>query len=156
MSNPGSLFQNHRHLVSFYDEQEDKQINLETLRQLAKYFLLEGYGVIYGAEPFETAGNKDPHKIIANRIFQSKGKLDNASAENSDIRPPYKQQKAMDKLMIIDPYAMFSDDYTPADIIDYWSSQYSKASERFGLENNNVKGIIGINIPDPYFEKKTI
>ena len=56
--------------------------------------------------------------------------------------------------MIIDPNCMYADNNKPSDIVDYWSLQYSKAAQRFGLEDNKVKGIMGINIPDPYFERK--
>jgi hypothetical protein len=58
--------------------------------------------------------------------------------------------------MIINPNSMYKENYKSSDIISYWLSQYSKASQDFGLENNNVKGIMGINIPDPYLKKKNL
>ena len=152
-----SLSQEDLHLVSFYDNEENNQISVEPLREMARYYLSQGYGVIYGVEEFGTGGKNS----IAKKIIETKDKLDILSTSSSTSPSTHNvnlqqsgKPKAMDKLMIIDPNSMYKENYKSSDIISYWLSQYSKASQDFGLENNNVKGIMGINIPDPYFEKK--
>ena len=58
MSINDSPFREYRHLVSFYDDEKNIQISLESLREVAKYFLSQGYGVVYGVEELRKEGKE--------------------------------------------------------------------------------------------------
>lgn len=67
MSNTRPLIEEYRHAVSFYDDDDNnKQIKLQFLHNLAKYFLSKGYGVIYGAEEFDK-DDKESYTLIAKK-----------------------------------------------------------------------------------------
>lgn len=151
MSTVNSLMHESRHAISFYDDEKNNQVDIEALREIAMYFLSEGYGVIYGVEEFENT-DIESENSIAKKIVEGKGKL-NGTTDDKDFLQMDKAT-TMDKLMIINPNSMYADNNTPSDIVNYWSLQYSKAAQKFRLKDNNVKGIMGINIPDPYFARK--
>lgn len=165
MSTSDSLFHKYQHLVSFYDDEKNNQLSLESLRKLARYFMSQGYGVVYGVEEFANY-DEEPVLSIAKKIVGAKEipnseSNNNNNSNNSNLSSvdkvnshPLSNIPPTDKLMIIDPNSMYADNNKSSDIVDYWSLQYSKASHNFGLDNHKVKGIMGINRPDPYFERK--
>ena len=149
MSIVESIFKESRHFLSCYDDKENITYALENLREITKYLISQGYGVIYGAEEFQEDDTHTQDLLVRN-IINAKDILD-GSTQNVDTNELISDFKR--RLLLINPYSVRYSHHNSLEIVDHWLSQYSNAETFFAKNNFKPARIIGISHPYPFYEK---
>jgi hypothetical protein len=147
MSKFSDTLQLYPHSIAFSSTTEDNSNNsydhFKPLYEIANRCLAEGYAVIYGAEYIDKS-EETLHQISTNITRASLSLPSNINNETSkDI------ERGL--LMIVDANSSYSDERDGIDIVSYWLANFTKAKKN--LHDKSVKGLVAINIPDPYLSR---
>ncbi|MDQ4073490.1 MAG: hypothetical protein M3162_04205, partial [Thermoproteota archaeon] len=148
-SNVPQLHHDHAHFIAFSGVDIDNYSNvsdLESLYKVVKSYLLNGYSVIYGAESLKHDG-ENAKESIYKRISGAKiHPKDKDIHTGNDLGDEF----ANDFLTIVDSDNFYGNNKKGRDTVNCWIKQFSSIKSK--VKDKSIKGILGISIPDPYFE----